>query len=263
MPSGDSAIAPIGPRGAAIGVKRAVLQIDGVDRLVELIGVRLGRRRRDQPVAVGRRTRSVRCGTAPVVICFSARDPSVEHPDPRQTILFLRDARIVLVLLALLLRLGLRLGHQQRDARAVRRPAERVDPLLAIGQLARRRRRASAADRAAPRRRDRRGRRSMRPSGAQRGDAVALGRERQLADAAAGDVEHPEIALPRGALHRLGDGEDEPRVPSGESSSSPMPRRSSVCSGVSAAGCAARTAAASAIDDEHGLLHNLMRLTLA
>ncbi len=120
-------------------------------------------------------------------------------------------ARVVFVALALLARVGLRLRHQERDAASVWRPAEGADGVSAIGELFR----FAAAHRQAV---NLRGAVAVR----EKRDRFAVGRparrrivlagEGQLPERAAGDVEHPDRARARRALHRIGDGEDQPRA---------------------------------------------------
>src|SRR5205823_10153971 len=61
----------------------------------------------------------------------------VNRPHAGAPIVLVDDAAVVLVTFTLLQRVGLGLAHQERDARAVGRPAERLDALLAVGELLR------------------------------------------------------------------------------------------------------------------------------
>jgi hypothetical protein len=85
------------------------------------------------------------------------------------------------------------------------------------------------------------------PSGDQRGEPSLLPEKRQLADAAGRDVEQPQRSCPCISFRRIGDGEHQLR-PIGEKSSSPIERRSSVCSGVKAPGDAGIATARAAVN---------------
>ena len=123
-------------RAARRGDRReaAVFQVNGEDRLVELIRVRFGGRGDDQPVAGRREFDLAEAVWRGSDLPDRARG-DIEFPDSRQPVLFLRHPRIILVLLARQLRLGLRLGHQKGDVAAVGRPAEGLDSILAVGDL--------------------------------------------------------------------------------------------------------------------------------
>src|SRR5229473_2961510 len=58
---------------------------------------------------------------------------NVQNPQPRALVIFIHHARVVFVFLLLLFFLGLYIRREERDARAIRRPFERLNAALPLG----------------------------------------------------------------------------------------------------------------------------------
>ncbi len=177
------------------------------------IGVRLRRRHRDELAAVRQPFDLVNAPACARELPHGMRR-RIEEPHAGESRILVDNAAVVFVFFALLLRLGLRFLHQQRDARAVGRPAEGADAIGAIQELLgftpghrqEKQLRATFAIRVA--RREKCDRAAVRRPSRRR--IAALG-ECQLTQPASRHIEQPEIPLARRRLHRLRHGEDQTR----------------------------------------------------